>query len=432
MHGLIGMTLYRLLLPVLFVTAFPGWLVKMARRGGFGSGLRERIGWYRIPLEHEPCGAVHLHAVSVGEVMLALKLLREWRKESPDQRFVIATGTSTGHALAVEGAPDGVRVVYAPLDFGCLVRHYLNRFEPSQIVLVEGEAWPNLLSVCKRRKIPVRLVNARMSPRSRRRYLKFANWIRPVFSKLDGVAIQEREDASIWEELGVPPQRIHVTGSLKFDPGAGPLPTRRTEFTNMLELFGAGRPVILSASTHGEEEAWIARTVREALASALIVLVPRHAERRMSVKADLEKEGFEVVLRSSFSPPVDLARACLVIDTTGELRDWTAHADVVVIGKSFLGVGGQNPTEAVMAGKPLIFGPHMENFEPLATRLSELGGCARVTDEETLRKALQRFLQPSDELKAGLIEAKEWLARHEGATARTISFLSAGIPQSHG
>lgn len=431
MHGLIGMTLYRLLLPVLFVTAFPGWLVKMARRGGFGSGLRERSGWYRPPLEQEPCGAVHLHAVSVGEVILALKLLREWRKGNPEQRFVIATGTSTGHALAVEGAPDGVRVVYAPLDFRCLVRRYLNRFEPSQIVLVEGEAWPNLLGVCRKRQIPVRLVNARMSPRSRRRYLKFANWIRPIFSKLEGVAIQERDDASIWEELGVPSQKIQVTGSLKFDPGAGPLPTRRSEFTSMLELFGASRPVVLAASTHAGEEAWIAKTAREALPSALIVLVPRHAERRMDVKADLEKEGFEVVLRSSFEAPKDLSRACLVIDTTGELRDWTAHADIVIIGKSFLGLGGQNPTEAVMAGKPLIFGPHMENFEPLATKLSELAGCSRVTDGEALRRALLRFAQAGDEVRAGLLEAREWLARHEGATARTISFLSAGIPQSN-
>jgi 3-deoxy-D-manno-octulosonic-acid transferase len=431
MHGVIGITFYRLLLPVLFVTAFPGWLVKMARRGGFGSGLRERIGWYRPPIEDEPCGAVHLHAVSVGEVMLALKLLREWRKVSPEQTFVIATGTATGHAVALDGAPDDVRVVYAPLDFRFLVRRYLSRFEPSQIVLVEGEAWPNLLGICRKREIPVRLVNARMSPRSRLRYLKFANWIRPVFSKLEGVAIQESDDSSIWEQLGVSPEKIQVTGSMKFDPGAGPLPTCRAEFTDMLASFGPNRPVILAASTHTEEEAWIAKNVREALHSALIVLVPRHAERRLSVKADLEAEGFEVILRSMFSAPRDLSRACLVIDTTGELRDWTAHADVVIIGKSFFGTGGQNPTEAVMAVKPLIFGPHMENFEPLATKLSELAGCARVADEEGLRKALLRFGQPGEEVRSGLMEARKWLARHEGATARTITFLTAAIPPSN-
>src|SRR5690606_5411998 len=135
-------------------------------------------------------------------------------------------------------------------------------------------------------------------------------------------------------------------GSLKFDPGAAQRPARRDEFAAMIEAFGAGRPVVLAASTHAGEDAWIGSAVREASSEALYVTVPRHAERREEVRSELEAAGFEVVLRSSFRRPVEPARACLVVDSTGELRDWTAHADAVVIGKSILGFGGQNPAEA--------------------------------------------------------------------------------------
>jgi len=426
MRRFLGMAFYRLLLPLLFIVALPAWLIKMSRRGGFGSGLRERLSFYREPPDFEPNGAVHLHAVSVGETLIALKLLREWRTVAPEQRFVLATGTSTGHAVAREGAPEGVRVTYAPLDFAWMVRRYLSRFEPSQIVLLEGEAWPNLLRLCRRRGIPVGLVNARFSPRSRRRYGKFAEWVRPIFSQLDRVAVQEPEDVETWISLGVPRERIHTTGSLKFDPGSGALPERRDAFAAMQEAFGTNRPVVLAASTHAGEEVFIAEAARET--GALFAVAPRHAERRDEVKTALEQAGWEVVLRSDFSSPRDPANACLVIDSTGELRDWTAHADVVVIGKSFLGEGGQNPCEAVLAGKPVVFGPHMENFEPLASRLAATGGCVIARDAEELTTALKTALAGDSEVKRGIAAASEVLARHRGATARTVALLRGDLP----
>lgn len=423
MRDFIGMAIYRLVLPGLFIVAFPAWLIKMARRGGFGSGLRERLSWYQAEPEYEPCGAVHLHAVSVGEALLALKLLEAWRSVDPNQKFVLSTGTATGHAIAFGKAPDGVRVVYAPLDFKWMVRRYLNRFEPSQIVLVEGEAWPNLLQECRRRRIPVRLVNARVSPRSQRRYRKFAAWIRPVFSLLDRVAVQEPEDVAIWSELGLPEERIVVTGSMKFDPGSGVHPRQREEFARMLAAFGPNRPIVLAASTHAGEEILIARAVYEAMPGALPVIVPRHAERRSDIRGELEREGFEVILRSNFTEPVLPDRAVFVVDSTGELRDWTAHADVVVIGKSFLGTGGQNPCEAVMAGKLVVFGAHMENFEPLATRLVESGGCLRVDAVEGLPKILREGLLAEDAIRDAITAARRTLSQHEGACVRTVAML---------
>jgi 3-deoxy-D-manno-octulosonic-acid transferase len=417
------LAVYRLLLPVYLVIALPGWLVRMAQRGGFGSGLRERFSIYRPPLESEPCGQVHLHAVSVGETMIAVKLIRAWQAREPGKRFVLAVGTATGHAVGVEAALPGVRVTYAPVDFRLCVRRYLGRFEPSQIVLVEGEMWPHLMLACEKRGTPVRLVNARMSPRSERRYRKLAAVVGPIFSRLDRVAAQEPADRARWQAVGVPAERIVVTGSSKFDPGAAAQPARRAEFAAMLEAFGKDRPIVLAASTHAGEEAWLARVVRGT--GALFAVVPRHAERRSEVRADLEKEGLEVVLRSAFHPPADPARACLVIDSTGELRDWTAHAGVVVIGKSILGTGGQNPAEAILARRPLLFGPHMENFEPLASALVTAGGAFRFTDAASLEAALARLLVDPALRSATCDAASAVLQGHDGATCRILDLLQA-------
>jgi 3-deoxy-D-manno-octulosonic-acid transferase len=418
------LTFYRLVLPLLFIAAFPGWIVKMLRRGGFGTHLGERAAIYTTPLEYEPCGAVHVHAVSVGEAMLALKLVREWLVREPERRFVLATGTATGHAVATSAEIPGLRVTYSPLDFPSMVRRYLNRFEPSQIVLIEGEVWPHLLLACRKRSIPVRLVNARMSPRSTRRFKRFAVWLQPVYSLLDAVAIQEAGDAEVWETLGIDRRKIHHTGSLKFDPGSGPPPARRSEFQVMLDAFGKNRPVVLAASTHAGEDAFIAAAVRQANPGALAVVVPRHAERRAEVSADLERAGFLVRLRSAEPAATGDRRCVFVIDSTGELRDWVAHADVVVIGKSFLSTGGQNPCEAVLAGKPVVFGPHMENFQPLASRLIANGGCISAGDSAELSQAVTTALDP---VKAQEMTRKATaeLAAHEGATRRILDLLTA-------
>ncbi len=429
MRFFLTLTLYHLLLPLLFIAAFPGWIVKMLQRGGFGTRLGERAAIYTEPNDFEPCGAVHVHAVSVGECMLALKLIREWLTSEPDRRFVLATGTATGHAVATIAEIANLRVTYSPLDFPSMVRRYLSRFQPSQIVLIEGEAWPHLLFACRQSAIPVRLVNARMSPRSARRYRKFVRWIRPLYSTLDLVAIQEPEDRQIWQDLGVAPERIHDTGSLKFDPGSGARPAHRSEFQQMLDALGDGRRAILAASTHAGEEAWIAMAIRHADSNLLPIIVPRHAERRAEVKAALEHAGFEVILRSAFTPARDLTKTCLVIDTTGELRDWIAHAHVVIIGKSFLFTGGQNPCEAILASKPIICGPHMENFQPLAARLVQAGGSILARDPEELSRAIVTALDPQKS-KAMIDAASKHLTHHEGATKRIIALLQDREPDT--
>ena len=362
-----------------------------------------------------------MHAVSVGEVLIALKLIGRWRERDPDGTFVLAATTSTGFSLAEEKAPKGVRVIYSPVDLPWLVAGMFRRFNPRLLVLIESELWPNLLWMARRRGVPTVLANARLSPRSARRYRKLSWLAQPMLDLVDTVLAQAEEHAEDWRSLGIPPERVQVTGSVKFDQEGMAVPKQRPEFTGMVEAFGKGRPVLMAVSTHHGEEARIVRSVR-GVAGLLPVIVPRHAERRAEVTADLVAEGCEVVLRSSFSRPRDGLGAVLVVDSTGELRDWTAEADVVVIGKSFLARGGQNPTEAIAAGLPVVCGPHMENFEPLMTQLRE-AGAVRDACLDTLGEVVEEVLGNARLRREMTGAASAILMGHRGATSRTIDAM---------
>lgn len=415
--------LYNLVVPWFFLAAAPGWMLKMARRGGWGRAMLERLGIHARSKADEPRGVVYVHAVSVGEVGIALKLVHAWLLVEPTRKFVIATGTATGRAEALKAQGAAVRVIYAPLDLPFLTGKCLDRFQPEQLVLVEAEAWPNLLAAAARRRVPVRLVAARLSPRSERRYRQWSWLVRPVFGMIGRAGVPEAGDVARWARLGIPVAGIEVTGSVKFDPAGAAVGKRRPEFAEMLESFGPGRPVVVAASTHPGEEEWIAAAVRQARPDALCVVVPRHAERRWDVKSALEATGFEVVLRSAFQAPAAAGRACLVVDSTGELRDWTAHAALVVIGKSILAGGGQNPAEAVLTRVPFACGPRMENFRPLIDQITEAGGCLRFPDADGLADAVSRVLGGDGAAEAMVARAAEVLEAHRGATARTIRLL---------
>ncbi|MGB2351311.1 MAG: 3-deoxy-D-manno-octulosonic acid transferase [Akkermansiaceae bacterium] len=428
--------IYNLLLPVFFIVAFPAWLLKMWRRGGYGSGLLERFGKFSTESSSEPRDVVYLHAVSVGEVFIALKLINQWSQKEPDLKFVLAATTSTGHAVARENAPDAVRVIYSPLDFGWIVRSVMRRFGPRQLVLIEAEVWPNLVNMVRRMGIPLAMVNARLSRRSEKRFMKYRAWVQPWFEMLDLVCVQDEGDAKRFEALGIPAANIHVTGSIKFDPAGGKAPSRRAEFQTILDDFahdaGVARPVVLIASSHAGEEKLIADALLKSGSDALLVVVPRHAERRSEVVAELESSGFEVVLRSQYHAPRDDSKACLVIDVTGELCDWTAHADIVVIGKSWLAQGGQNPAEAIMAGVPVITGPHMGNFEPLVTALHDAEAITMLSDPAGLASSIKEMLEHPELAGEMSRRALDVLTSHKKAVQKTIQLLDMNASVSQG
>jgi 3-deoxy-D-manno-octulosonic-acid transferase len=409
---------YNLVLPVVAVLVAWGWIRKMADRGGLSAKLWERLGFFDEDEEWEPCGGVYVHAVSVGEVLMAVKLIERWRERDPKETFVLAATTSTGFELAREKAPAGVRVIYSVVDFPWLVGKVMRRFQPRLLLLLESELWPNLLRAAEKRNVPVMLVNARLSARSAGRYRKLGAVAKPVLGMLSKVLAQEEEHAKLWNEVGVPMDRVVVTGSVKFDQEGVAPPKKREQYSTMIEAFGRGRPVVIAASTFPGEEVAIAKALR-GRPEVLPVLVPRHGERREQVRKDLEAAGFEVVLRSHYVSPRSPAKAVLVVDSTGELRDWTAEADVVVVGKSFLAKGGQNPTEAIAVGIPVVCGRFMGNFEPLISELRESGGVRTCLMKE-VGDTVGELLDNSKKRREMVEVASTVLTRHWGAMGRTL------------
>lgn len=428
--------LYNLLLPFAMLVMLPANYIKMRRRGGYGGRFWERLGFFRADVKarlHAGRGqAWWIHAVSVGEVNVARKLIAEIQRREPERPLVLSVTTCTGRAVAEDNAVPGVTVIYSPLDFGWVVRAVLRCVQPQRYVLMESELWPNLVRRATLRGIPVMLANARLSPRSERRYLKWRTLAEPVFSMLSRVLVQENADVPRWAALGVPRERIRVTGSIKYDLGGGVNAARVEEFRALLQsLWDAPLPpLLLAASTHPGEERALAEVfmaLRLEVPGLRLLVAPRHAERRAEVVADVTATGLRSALRSAWSE-APLHPEVLIIDSTGELRDWQALASVVVMGKSFLSEGGQNPAEAIAAGVPVITGPHMENFEPLMALLRAADAITQVSSMEALLPALRAAFADPDMAKSRALHGRSALERHRGAAARTMEEIGGKVP----
>lgn len=420
MKRFLFLLIYNLLLPVFLVISIPGYLIKMKKRGGFGTGLLERFGIYKRPASEEPKGGLYVHAVSVGEVFIALKFIREWSK-THDEPVILSTSTATGHQVARDAALPNVRPLYSPLDVPGLSGRCLKRFAPRAVVLIEAELWPNFAEACHRRHIPMIMLNARLSPRSEGRYAKVKGITRLLFERLSALGAQNETDKARFARIGVRPEIITAPGSIKFDVMGDAPQNLRDDFRSILNSMRRDKPVVLAASTHAGEEALIATAIRQAGAFPLIV--PRHAERRAQVVADLQQAGFTPILRTAGELPADIPEnACYIADTTGELRDWTALADAVVIGKSFLAKGGQNPVEAIAARKPVITGPDMTNFADLVALLQQEEAIVCCPGDE-LAAAIHQALDGSVATTNRTERAYNALSVHSGATRRSVTLV---------
>ncbi len=418
--------IYNLLWPLGLVFFLPGYLVKMFRRGNYREKFGQRLGIYDAHLRARLywTKAFWLHAVSVGEVTVALKLARQIRILKPNQEFVLTTTTTTGFAFANKNAPEWIEVMYSPLDFWPIMRRAFATINPKAIILVEAEVWPNLVAEAHAREIPIALVNARLSPRSEKRFRMFRSFVAPTFRLLDAIGVQNLEDIERWKAIGAEEGKIIHLGSIKYDPENVEVDPELP--AEILGGFGLEkRSVIFGGSTHNGEEKVLAevfRALRSDFVDLLLILAPRHTERTAEIRRDLEGIGFHVALRSQLPAP-DPFLDCLLIDSTGELLDWYGVATVAFIGKSLLARGGQNPAEAILAGKPVLFGPHMENFAALANALVAARGAIQVNSATELRRAMTNLLANPDDREQMVQNARKVLDTHHGATARAAQLL---------
>jgi 3-deoxy-D-manno-octulosonic-acid transferase len=423
--------IYNLLWPLGLLFFLPGYFTKMLRRGGYREKFGQRLGIYDRALcaRLSKQRSTWLHAVSVGEVNIALKLANSLRTLEPDLCCVLTTTTTTGFALSRKNAPRWIEVVYTPLDYWPIMRRAFSVIRPVRIVLVEAEIWPNLAAEAHARRIPLALVNARLSARSERRYRQFRFFIAPTFRLLDLVCVPEKEDAKRWAALGVSQDRIRLTGSIKYDPAGLDQVAEIQETAHPVSLnhLEPESPVLFGGSTHrGEEEvlANIFLRLRQQFPSLRLFVAPRHVERLQEIRAQLDALRLQVTLASEALAHRELNADCMLLDTTGELQRWYGIATVVFIGKSLTAHGGQNPVEPILAGKPVVFGPHMENFATLANMLVSKKGAVQVQDVNSLEQALAELLHDREARQRLVQNAREVLSEHQGATARAAALIS--------
>jgi 3-deoxy-D-manno-octulosonic-acid transferase len=423
--------IYNLFWPLGLLFFLPGYLVKMARRGGYREKFGQRLGIYDHKTQRrlDTRGgkrSTWLHAVSVGEVNIALKLANALRTLDSDLRAVLTTTTTTGFALANKNAPSWIEVMYTPLDYWPIMHRAFSVICPARVVLTEAEIWPNLVAEAHARRIPLALVNARLSPRSEKRFRRFRFLVAPTFQLLDLICVQEPEDVDRWVALGVERSRIHHTGSIKYDPVDLDRSSEAQEIDHVAGV-DSKRPVLFGGSTHPGEEEILARVflnLRKKFPSLRLFIAPRHVERLREIRAQLEAFSLHVRLASEALNDAKTERDCVLLDTTGDLKRWYEIATVVFIGKSLTAWGGQNPVEPITAGKPVVFGPHMENFERLARNLVSKRGVIQVCDADSLEMAFDQLLRDSETRQQLVKNAREVLHEHHGATARAAALVS--------
>jgi 3-deoxy-D-manno-octulosonic-acid transferase len=396
--------------------------------------LRYRAYWYRWPERFGFVTPIELkrtlwvHAVSVGEVRSAAPLVNALVARYPQHRVVVTTMTPTGSQQVKELFDGRVSHCYVPYDFPDAVRRFFDRIRPEVAVIAETEFWPNIFAECGRRRIPLLLVNGRVSQASLRGYLRVPNIARGMLANADLLCAQTKVDAQRLRNLGAPENLVHITGNLKFDVE---LPEQLLEEARALRSqWGGERPVWIAASTHAGEE----RKVLDAFAQLaprfprlLLVLVPRHPERFQAVARLCRQRGHAVALRSRTPRELPPGTDVLVGDTMGELQRLYAAADVAFIGGSLVPHGGQNLLEACAVRVPVMFGPHMFHFEEISAMALERGAARQVLDVPGLAAAVALYFDQPELRRAAGNAAHTLVTDNRGALERTLRLVAAAL-----
>ena len=426
--------LYSLLLGVYFVTALPSVLYRRARHGRSWGRLRDRLGRPSAALNPDRSPSIWLHAVSVGEVMAARSILRDLRETYASHRLLVSTTTPTGQQVARQLGPDVDGVFYAPLDLPPFVRSALDRLAPELLVVVDTEVWPHWLRECRRRSVKTVVINGRISDRSYGRYRYARVFMRRVLEDVDRVCAQTEQWGHRFVDLGLPRERMSVTGSLKFElaVGGGDSTTAQgADATLGCFSFVGTRPVFVAASTlDGEDEAVLRAflAVRRVVPDTLLILAPRHPERAVSVRALADGRGLRTVARTTLTTDASPAADVVVLDTVGELVHLFRLATVVFVGGSLVPAGGHNIIEPAAFGKPIVFGPHMQNFGEIARLFLDDAAAVQVEDERELDEVVCRlFTDPVERARLG--ESAEGLVQaNRGARRKTLEALADVLP----
>lgn len=404
---------------------------RVIRHGRYRRGVAEKaLGRIRFSRDERP--VVWFHAVSVGEVIQLQKVVEEFRRQTADCFAVlVSTSTDTGFELAQKRF-SGCQLTWFPLDFSWAVRNALHRIQPAMVVLMELELWPNFLSECHHRAVPVAVINARMSERSHRGYSRARFLLAPLFSQLALVASQSQTYADRLKSLGVAGDRIRISGSIKFDGVATSRANPKTAELRTLFGLADGEITFVAGSTQAPEEslaldAWM--RLRHQFPELRLILVPRHKERFEEVAGLVTAAEIPLLRRSKMVhasehefPPE--SRPVILLDTIGELSACWGMADMAFVGGSFGNRGGQNMIEPAAYGACILFGPNTWNFRDVVEGFLEADACIQLRTPDELQETLLQLLTDTERRIQLGQHAQQVVVRQQGATELTVSLLT--------
>jgi 3-deoxy-D-manno-octulosonic-acid transferase len=425
--------LYSVATLIALVALAPYFLYQALRHNKYVGSLSQRLGYLPVSFNLDAEESIWVHAVSVGEVLAARPIVAGLKARYPSLRVFLSTTTLSGQKLA-RSVSDADAVFYFPFDFRFVVRKTMNLVKPRLFVMVETEIWPNLLRECRRRNVRTALVNGRISPRSFPRYRIIRPFMRRVLGDVDRFCVQSDETARRLGKLGADASRVIVTGSLKFDAlDPSTAPGRGRERVLRFFRITPGRHVFIAGSTSkGEEEAVIRAFNRvrtsQAGSNALLILAARHPERFGDVERLCQREGLSTKRRSDLAIDSEPRVDAVILDTIGELAQLYQIATAVFVGGSLVPAGGHNILEPAVHGRPIIFGPHMDNFAEIADAFLTKGAAIQVRTDRELEDAVVSLMNdPVRRSRLGAA-ARVLVDENRGSKDKTLNVLAELLP----
>ncbi len=427
---------YSLLTLVLFIVVSPYFAYQALRYKKYIGSLRQRLGYLPITLNVDGEASIWIHAVSVGEALTARALVADLKTRYPRLRLFLSTTTIAGQQVAKRNLQQVDAVFYFPFDFAFIVRRTLNVVKPRAFVMMETEIWPNLLKVCRARGIKTMVINGRISSRSYPRYKLIRPFFRRVLGDIDRFCMQSEESARRLIALGADPGRVSVTGSLKFDSLQIPTPVAHGKpRERVLRFFRVSptRVVVVAGSTMKTEERAVLRAfarIKATMPGALLIIAPRQPERFGEVERLIREEGFVVARRSELPIDTEPRADVVILDTLGELAQLYQLATAVFVGGSIADHGGHNILEPAIFGKPIVFGPHMQNFREIADAFLANGAAVQVQSARELEEAMLTLVtDPVRRARLGAA-ARALVEANRGAKDKTLAAIADLLPPS--
>jgi 3-deoxy-D-manno-octulosonic-acid transferase len=426
--------LYTLTIVVLAVLLSPWFAYQAIRYRKHIRSLAQRMGRLPVTFNMDGDQSIWIHAVSVGEALSARALIGELRERYPGLKVFLSTTTLTGQQIALARLQELDAVFFLPFDLPMFVNRTLRLVRPRLFIMMETEIWPNLLRACRQQGVKTLLANGRISSRSYPRYRLARPFFRRVLADVDRFCMQSEESARRIIDIGADPARVSVTGSLKFDSLEAPAAAAGRGAGRVLRYFRipSARPVFIAASTlKGEEGAVFSAfaAVRRAQPSALLIIAPRKPERFGHAEALARAEGLRVVRRTELAVDAEPRADVVILDTIGELAYLFQVATVVFVGGSLVAGGGHNILEPAVHGKPIVVGPHMENFAEIAETFLRSQAALQVGSAAELAEVVARLMGDSVERARLGAAARALVEANRGAKARTLAVVETLLPR---